>query len=333
MNRRPIDVSRSGNYHIPPAQINRNFRKPFWLPAVSYYFLTVAIVLAVFFILWWFLQEPDGGTPWIPAGIASSLLLIAAVLLREIILRNSMNRYVAAKRRLDENLSRAARAASPGITKFTLEQNSAVLSQIERKSNAVRTLGQLPDAHFEVFELCEEYLKFTSEELNSVSAGSPRFGAIRRGRRRAKGFHKYHLLGWAAIESSIYTQEAQICDTINAKIENSEKALTVLNTALRFYPNDSRLLESVDVVKELITSAEISHRIEKAEGAVKENDYKAAIGNYKDALFYLARDEMKSRETETLAKKITSKVNRLRAKAEESIEKTHVSRADDGRCD
>ncbi len=302
-------------------QFTTTYKRPFWLPAISYYFLTVAIVLAVFFIVWWFLKEPIGGTPWIPAGIISSLLLIGAVLLREIYLRNAMSRYIAIKRRLDENLNRAA-ASVPSIkTKFTLRQNAAFLSEIARKSDAARTLDELPDAHLEVFEMCEEYLRFTEKELESVGVGSPRFGAIRKGRRKARKFHRYHLLGWASIESRLYTQEAQTCGTILEKIENAEKALNVLNTALDFYPREVRLLESVDVVKELIASAEISHRISAAERFAERGDHGAAIGNYKDALYYLARDEIEGKETKQLARKITKEVDRLREIAEGSSRK------------
>ena len=297
------------------------YKRPFWLPAISYYFLTVATVLVIFFIVWWFLKEPQGGTPWIPAGIISSLLLIGAVLLREIYLRNAMIRYIAVKRRLDDNLTRAA-ASVPSIkAKFTLRQNEAFLSEIRRKSNAARTLEGLPDAHLEVFEMCEEYLGLTEKELKSVGVGSPRFGAIRNGRRKAREYHRYHLLGWASIESRLYTQEAQNCGTILAKIENAEKALNVLNTALHFYPRDVRLLESVDVVKELIASAEISHRISAAERLAERGDHGAAIGNYKDALYYLAREEIEGKETKKLARKISKEVDRLRELADGSSRK------------
>ncbi len=317
LNRRSIGV----NTTVPATKEYRNYKRPFWLPAVSYYFFTVAIVILVFFVVWWLLQEPRGGTPWIPSGIISGLLLMGSVLLREIYLRNAMRRYLAIKRRLDSNLNRAAQSVPIGATKFTLEQNARVLSEIERKSNAARTLGQLPDAHLEVFDMCEEYLTFTKEELNSIPVGSPRFGAIRRGRRRTKEFHKYHLIGWAAIESRVFTQEAQGCDIIEGKIETAKKALDVLNSALYFYPDDARLLESADVVKEFIASSKITDRIKKAEDAVANGNFKAAIASYKDALFYLARDEMKNKESDLFAKKIASELNRLREKVDPTIER------------
>ncbi len=317
MNRRSIGIKTS----VPATKANWNYKRPFWLPAVSYYFLTVAIVILVFFVVWWLLQEPHGGTPWIPSGIISGLLLMGSGLLREIYLRNAMRRYIAVKRRLDSNLNRAAQSVRFGATKFTLEQNATVLSEIERISNAARTLGQLPDAHLEVFEMCEEYLRFTQNELNSIPVGSPRFGAIRRGRRRTKEFHKYHLIGWAAIESRGFTQEAQGCDIFEERIENAKKALDVLNTALHFYPDDARLLESADVVNELIASSKIADRIEKAEDAVANGNYKAAIASYKDALFYLARDEIKNKESDILANKIASELNRLQEMVDRPIER------------
>ncbi len=318
MNKRPVSANVKNKYITFR---NRNpvyYKKPFWLPAVSYYFLAVGVVIAAFFIVWWFLQDPRGGTPWIPAGIFSSALLIAIVLLREIILRNAMNRYLIAKRRLDSNLNHAVKRHPQPNNKLTLKRNSVFLRDIERKSDAARTLRQLPDAHLEVFEVCEEYLRLTGRELESIRIGSTRLGAIRKGRRRVKELHKYHLLTWAAVESGFYTQEAHVHDTIAEKIENSEKALNVLNTALQFYPGEIRLLESADVIKEVIATARVKLSIEVAEQAAEARDYRSAIKNYKEALHLLAREDMKNTGTEKLASTITNQMVSLRNRAEES---------------
>ena len=292
------------------------YRKPFWMPAISYYCLAFAIVIAVFFVVWWLLQDPTGGAPWIPAGILASMLLVGAVLLRETVLREARNRYMAISRRLESNLNQAMKNSVPRRPKLSIDKNSTILAEIEKRSSAARTLKELPDAHLEAFEICDEYLTLTGKELDSIGVGSPRLGAIRQGRKRAKKLHHYHLLSWAAVESGIYTKEAQDCDTIEEKVESAEKALTVLNTALEFYPSDERLLDSVEAVRELLFRTEVSHRVENAESAEMEGDYKSAIGSYKDALFYLARQEVETEEAKQIAEKINGQIEKLRDIAE-----------------
>jgi len=175
-------------------------------------------------------------------------------------------------------------------------------------------LKKLPDVHLEVFELCEEYLALTKRELDMIGIGSSRFGSIRRGRRRVKELHRYHLLTWAAIESQIYTKAASDCDIVAEKIDTANRALEVLGTALEFYPQEAKLLESAEVVREFVGSARISRAVEKAEKAVFEGEFTQAIGSYRDALFYLAREDVKSEEKEVIAEKINSEINKLREK-------------------
>ena len=63
-------------------------RPPFWLPASNYYVLAVAIALAFFFVVWGILDDVDGvRAPWQTAGVSASILLVGAVVLREMILR------------------------------------------------------------------------------------------------------------------------------------------------------------------------------------------------------------------------------------------------------
>ncbi len=296
-------------------------RRPFWLPAGSYYLLAVAITIAAFFLVWWVLSDANGGTPWIPAGIISSVLLIISVWLREVVLKKARMRYLAASRRLDSNLSSVGQGTKRSQKgKLTREQNAIILDEIERKSKAARTLREVPDVHLEVFEVCEEYLKLTASELTNIAISSPRLGSLRRGRRRVKELHRYHLLTWAAVESGVYTREAQICDTIDAKIENAEKALDVLNSAIHFYPNEKKLTESAEVVKEIIASSQISDKIAKAEKATKTKDYGFAINSYKDALYFLARREERSAEMDKIAEDINSRIEGLRRQAEDSTQ-------------
>src|SRR5262249_34615984 len=150
-------------------------RRPLWLPASGFYVLAAALALAVFFFAWWMLQQGGDETPWIPAGLAASVILSSAVLLREVIFRKTLNRAVPDQSPFDRNLREIARRSRPERTdKLTIERNSSILREIRQKSEAASVLSTLPSAHREVFELCERYLGINGQELATVRNGSPR---------------------------------------------------------------------------------------------------------------------------------------------------------------
>jgi tetratricopeptide (TPR) repeat protein len=301
----------------------RTYRRPFWLPAPAYYILAAAISAVIFFLVWGILHEGEE-MPWIPAGILASITIATAVVLREIFLRRARNRFLRAQKRLDYNLTSAAQHKSKDSNKLTLEKNAAILRNIERKSEAARVLGKLPDAHWEVFEICNEYLQITERELQTVGVGSPRLPALRLGREKIQELHKFHLLTWAAVETKTLTQEARIRATIAEKLETAQKALAVLDSALEFYPDETELTESATAVEEFIASIKISHWIEQAERSAFKGNYKRAVSHYRDALFYLARENVRSDEREMIAEKINQEIEKLREITREK-EKRQIS--------
>lgn len=302
----------------------RTYRRPFWLPAPAYYILATAISIAIFFLVWGILHEGED-MPWIAAGIVASISIAAAVVLREFFLRRARNQFLHAQKRLDYNLRNVAQQKSPDVHKLTLEKNAAILKNIEQKSEAARVLGNLPDAHWEVFEVCNEYLQITERELLTVGVGSPRLPALRLGREKVRELHKFHLLNWAAGESKALTQEAKVRVTIAEKLETAQKALTVLDSALRFYPQESELTESASVIQEFIASIKVSHWIEQAERSAFKGNYKRAVSHYRDALFYLARENVRSEEREMIAEKINSEIEKLRELSTDN-DKKRISR-------
>ncbi len=288
-----------------------HYRKPFWLPAISYYFLAIGVTIAVFFMIWWLFDIGGGNSPWIPSGVFAGSFMVFSVYLREVVLRNAMARYLAVQSRLDQNIDQAKRIPRKKSTKLSLKQNRKFLEDIERKSSAARTLRKLPDVHLEIFEVCDQYLRLADKEMDNISIDSPRFGAIRTGRRRVKSLHRYHLLSWAEIESRGYSQQASKYDIFEDKIDTAQTALTVLDTALQFYPQEPQLIESAEVIREFISSAEISKNIQDAEDAVEEKDYKSAVGFYKEALFNLARQDVEYKDSIAVAEKINAEIVRL----------------------
>lgn len=264
--------------------------------------------------MWGILHEGDEETPWIPAGIGASVILAGAVFLREVVLKNARRRYLLAQKRLDYNIQNISvkSAKSQNSNKLSLEQNASIIEEINRKSEAAKILGKLPDGHLEVFEICNEYLLRNERELQTAGVGSPRIAALRRSREKVRNLHKFHLLTWAEIESRSLTQEAKNRVTISQKVETAQKALTILESALHFYPKEARLFESADLIKEYIGSIKISHWIEQAEKAAFKGNNKRAISLYRDALFFLARDNVQSEKTQLIAEKISGEIDKLR---------------------
>jgi tetratricopeptide (TPR) repeat protein len=289
------------------------YRRPFWLPASNYYILAAAVTIASFFLIWGILHDGDDEAPWIPAGIGASLILIGAVFLREIVLRKARNRYLLVQKRLDFTLDNAqlhAKTSAPE-KKLTLEKNAEIIRQIQKKSEAARVLMKLADGHQEVFKLCSEYLEINRKELETVGAGSPRLAGLLRGREIVREIHKFHLMNWAEIETRQLTQDAKNRGTIAEKTETAQKALGVIETALQYYPDERRLIESEEAVREFVTSIRVSHFIEQAERSAFKGNYKRAVSHYKDALFFLARENKTSSETDLLAEQINIEMQKI----------------------
>src|SRR5688572_13675760 len=122
--------------------LRRTNSQPFWLPATTYYFLSAAIAIGVFFLVWGILAESAGEMPWISAELMSSVSLILAVVVREVILRTRRRRVFETQKKLDRVLLAApvnARKYSDPI-KLTLERNAVFLNDIVRKSEAANVL-------------------------------------------------------------------------------------------------------------------------------------------------------------------------------------------------
>lgn len=289
------------------------YRRPFWLPASNYYVLAIAICVAFFFLVWGVLHDGYEETPWITAGIAASLLLCSAVFLREVVLRRARQRYLRLQRlenTVDWKALRNERNQNPH--KLTIEKNSAILAEIKRKSEAARVLSKLSDGHLEVFEMCVEYLALNARELNTIAAGSPRLAPLHRGKEMVRELHRYHLLHWAEIEARALTQEARNRVKISERLETAQRALTVIGSALHYYPEETSLLESEEALKEFVASIKISNWVERAERAVFKGNYKQALSLYRDALFYLGRENLKTDERDIIAARINSEIEKIR---------------------
>lgn len=304
--------SRNRHRHLVRKQTAHS--RPFWLPAISYYVLTGAISGVVFFLIWGILFEGDEETPWVPAGVAAGLMMIAAVFVREVVLRNARSKYIAARKMLDRNISRTkaySRERSAG-RKLGLREHELMISHIRKKSEAARVLVELAEGHREVFAICDEYLELTRRELNRTDVNSPRFLAIRKGRARIKRLHKYHLLAWTEIESKNLTRRARSLQDTHEKINTAEQAVEILEEAIRHYPTESRLVESVGALREFISAVDVAGRIKEAERFEAEGNPRSAADEYERVLTNLPFEHFGEEERKLLTDNLERKIRELR---------------------
>ena len=276
--------------------------------------MTVAVSIAFFFIVWGVFHEENAETPIVISGLGASIILGGAVFLREVILRNARQKFLSVQKRLDQNTKQVLQqiSLSNSGSKLTLEKNSAILKEISRKSEAAKILNKLPEGHLEVIGLCNQYLSLSSNELKTVGIGSPRLAALRIGREKISDLHHYHLLQWAENETRILTNEAKNSLTVADKLAATQKVVTVIDSALQYYPNELHLKESKTAIDEYIASIKVSHWIEQAEKSVFKGHYKRAVNHYRDALFYLGRENVQSAQRQIIADKINAEIEKIR---------------------
>ena len=76
------------------------------------------------------------------------------------------------------------------------------------------------------------------------------------------------------------------------KIETALRAIASLDAALKLYPDESDLQESATALREYVVSVKVGRWVEMAERAAFKGKYRRAIDRYRDALFYLSREDV-----------------------------------------
>lgn len=281
----------------------------FWLSASNYYVLASAVSLAVFFLVMGLLRE-GRDEPYVPAGVAASAVLVAAVITRRAILKRIHVRVNAA-RLLEQNLALLRAAAPRPENKLTIEKNASILRELKRKSDAATVLAKYPDGHREVFQLCGQYLEINEREMQTVNPGSPRIAALRRGREIAEEYRRRHMLKWAEIETTALFEEAQAARKSADKIDLAARALNIIQSASTSYPTERKLTESADAIGEYIIKIKVADLVERAGRAETRGNVKLAVRHFKNALAELEKSMAASPDRAAAAEKIRSQLERL----------------------
>jgi hypothetical protein len=292
------------------------------MPSSSSYMLASgATAAALFFLLWWMLNSSGDEAPWVPAGLASSVVMLVAIAAREVVMRRAWARYILENDRREQSgvetkkRSSASTSSGGGSGRSRLaETYMAQLRSLQKQSAEATAQGALPEAHLETYLSCREYLEGTEDALRNGLVGNETRGTLRAGQERARSLARQHLLNWARGASRALTNEASQRVRLSDKIETARRALDVIDSALNLYPDEGELRESELAVREFIASVKVSHWVELAERAAFKGHYARAIDRYRDALFYLSREDMKEETRSETAERLGREIELLRAR-------------------
>lgn len=274
----------------------------------------------LFVVLWAMLRSSGDDAPWVPAGLAACVVMLVAVAAREVVMRRAWTRYILEQDRRDLHTEKGARkhvtiSSSSGSGKHrTADTYAAQFRALQKQSLDADAAGEAPEVHLEAYQLCKEFITGTDETLRSGSISAESRVALRAGQERARALQKHHLLIWARGSSRSHIHDAQRRARVWDKIETAQRALDVIETARKFYPDEAELHESETAVREFIASVKVAHWVEMGERAAFKGYYTRAIDRYRDALFYLSRGNMKEEARLEMAEQISREIELLRAR-------------------
>lgn len=285
------------------------------MPSSAGYLISAILIAAgLFFGLWWILVSGGDEAPWLPAGLAASVVLLVALSAREVVMRRAWTRYLLENGIRERPSSRSRDGSRSHKRGFSSSLHSAALRAIQKQSSAADAPGATPETHLDVAQLCHDYLASTDEAIKSGSFGSEKGIAMRAGQERVRALHRHHLLIWARAQSQALTREAQQRARHFDKIETATRAIDCIDSVLRVYPDEAELNESRVALTEFIASVKVKHWMELAERSAFKGHYRRAIDRYRDALFYLNQDAVKDEVRLAGTEKIEGEIAKLQAR-------------------
>ena len=289
-------------------------------PSTSAYMVAAAAAsAALFFVLWWMLQDEEN--PWVPAGLAASVVMLVAASAREVVMRRALSRYLLED---EPRSARHDRMRSGEYRGRPQTSQSEILRGLEKQSAEADANNTHPELHLRVFQVCGDFLQVADKSLTSPGISAERRLTVRARQERVRALQKRHMLAWARNSAQTLTQEAQQRARLHEKVEAANRALECIDTALANYPEEEDLQRSAAAVREFVTTSRVAHWVELAQRASFKGRYSRAIDCYRDALFYLTRAEG---DHQLAAEQITREIELLRArKATHSVVETEAGK-------
>jgi tetratricopeptide (TPR) repeat protein len=298
--------------------------------STGYLISAIVISVGLFFGLWWILVSGGDEAPWLPAGLAASVVLLVALSAREVVMRRAWTRYLLENGISENSPSRSRESGRSQKKGFSASLHSAALRAIQKQSTAADRPGSTPEMHLDVAQLCHDFLASSDAAIRSGSFGSEKGIALRAGQERVRALHRHHLLTWARTQSQLLTHEAQQRARSFDKIETATRALDCIDSALKIYPDETELNDSRVAIGEFIASVKVAHWVELAERSAFKGHYRRAIDRYRDALFYLNQDVVKEEVRLAGTERIEREIEKLKARLRSNNGKSHKRPEDPG---
>src|ERR1043165_9988958 len=188
----------------PQSRASARARMP---SSTGYLISAIVIALGLFFGLWWILVSVGDEAPWLPAGLAASVVLLVALSAREVVMRRAWTRYLLENGINQKPSSHSRERSRTQKRGFSASLHSAALRAIQKQSSVADAPGANPELHLDVAHMCQDYLASTDEAIRSGSYGSEKGIAIRAGQERVRALHRHHLVTWARGHSQALARE------------------------------------------------------------------------------------------------------------------------------
>ncbi|MCA1591809.1 MAG: hypothetical protein LC754_03970 [Acidobacteria bacterium] len=306
-------MPRDGRARPPQAGARRrNGPHPRMPSTVGYMVAAGGLSVALFLAIWYLLREDGDNALWI-AGLVAGFVILVAAGAREVVMRRAWARYtreMESEMRSGDSMRRPVKQAG---MQSSVHASATALRALQQRLAEADVAGATPEAQLEAYRLCEQYLANSEEVLRAATAADMR-AALRSGQERVRPLQKKYLLAWARGESTRLTHEAQRRVRLSDRIETAQRALEVLDEALRVYPGEQELSDSSTAVRNFIASIKVGQWVEMAERAAFRGKYVRAVARYRDALFYLSRADMGEDAREEAANRIQREIELLRAR-------------------
>src|SRR3954467_9718126 len=101
--------------------------------SMGYLLIALFLALAVFFLLWWILVSGGDEAPWLPAGLAASVVLLVALSAREVVMRRAWTRYLLENGIRENSSSRSPESGRSQKKGFSASMHSAALRGIQKQ--------------------------------------------------------------------------------------------------------------------------------------------------------------------------------------------------------
>jgi hypothetical protein len=235
---------------------------------------------------------------------------VTAVIIRRAIINKQQSRIRSA-RQLEHNLASLRLGSAFVENKLTIEKNAAILRELKRKSDAALVLGKFAEGHREVFELCAQYIEINDREMPTVSPGSPRIAALRRGREIAEDFHRRHMLKWAELETTTLLENARTVAKNSERVELAKRAIAVIESTSMKYPDERKLSDSAEAINEFMIKTKVTDLVDRAGRAKSRGNRQLAEKHLRHALKELEQSSDITNERDLASKKISEQLERL----------------------